>query len=83
MINMEERSEMDRMKVIEKVSDFTGFHEYGSHDWIEDHAHENGNYIRDCTTCGKTFIGHKRRITCKLCASETKEGEESLETECQ
>jgi hypothetical protein len=40
-------------------------------DWIEDAAHENGNYQCRCATCGNTFIGHKRRVTCKVCAATT------------
>ena len=66
------RGDMNRTKVIEGPQDFMGYHEYGPHDWIEDHNHENGNYIRECTTCGKMFVGHKRRITCKICAGNAK-----------
>lgn len=39
-------------------------------DWIEDAPHENGNYQCLCSTCGNTFIGHKRRVTCKACAQQ-------------
>lgn len=39
-------------------------------DWTEDASHENGNYTNTCGTCGKTFIGHKRRVTCKVCHVE-------------
>lgn len=38
-------------------------------DWTEDSNHENGNYLCVCTTCNSQFIGHKRRITCKECAT--------------
>lgn len=38
-------------------------------DWTEDFGHENGNYQCICGDCGETFIGHKRRVTCKKCAS--------------
>jgi len=38
-------------------------------DWPEDFEHENGNYMCNCSTCGKRFFGHKRRVTCKLCAT--------------
>lgn len=41
----------------------------GPMDWPEDYSDENGQYQCECTTCGKLFIGHKRRITCKLCAA--------------
>ncbi|MEK7945764.1 hypothetical protein WKR98_13490 [Pigmentiphaga sp. YJ18] len=37
-------------------------------DWIEDAGHENGNYQCKCTDCGQTFMGHKRRVVCKVCA---------------
>ena len=37
--------------------------------WVEDFSHENGNYLNNCISCKKDFIGHKRRLVCKLCAS--------------
>ena len=37
-------------------------------DWTEDFAHENGNYMNKCSDCGEMFIGHKRRVWCKVCA---------------
>lgn len=37
-------------------------------DWTEDSPHENGNYQCQCVTCKQSFIGHKRRVQCKLCA---------------
>ena len=47
--------------------------------WPEDSHLENGNYINQCTHCGHTFVGHKRRVFCKLCsvaeAPEKKKGE--------
>jgi len=36
-------------------------------DWTEDAKHENGNYGCRCAICGRSFIGHKRRVVCKLC----------------
>lgn len=36
--------------------------------WPEDFGQENGNYVCVCGTCGKEFMGYKRRITCKLCS---------------
>lgn len=35
--------------------------------WKEDFSHENGNYQCTCVCCGKGFIGHKRRVVCKVC----------------
>lgn len=40
-------------------------------DWPEDFQHENGNYMNRCRTCKQTFMGHKRRVTCKTCAAPT------------
>jgi hypothetical protein len=37
-------------------------------DWIEDATHENGWYGCRCVYCGSAFMGHKRRVVCKLCA---------------
>jgi len=39
-------------------------------DWTEDFEHENGMYQNRCRTCNELFIGHKRRMTCKECASK-------------
>ncbi len=36
-------------------------------DFPEDAAHENGNYYNTCVTCDESFIGHKRRYTCRVC----------------
>ena len=36
-------------------------------DWLEDTEHENGNYQNICGECQKLFMGHKRRVVCKLC----------------
>jgi len=40
-------------------------------DWPEDFKLENGKYQCGCTNCGNHFIGHKRRVTCKVCATPT------------
>lgn len=40
------------------------------HDWKEDFSHENGNYQNRCITCGTMFLGHKRRVECKICAEK-------------
>ena len=37
-------------------------------DWPEDFKGENGNYLNICFDCQKQFIGHKRRLWCKLCS---------------
>ena len=37
--------------------------------WIEDASHRNGKYLCCCFKCNQVFIGHKRRVLCKLCAS--------------
>jgi len=50
-------------------------------DWTEDAAHENGNYQCLCSTCGNTFIGHKRRVTCKACAAATTAGAPAVSCE--
>lgn len=39
-------------------------------DWTEDSQHENGNYTNTCSICNKGFIGHKRRVVCKLCSQK-------------
>jgi hypothetical protein len=41
----------------------------GGRDWTEDFSHENGRYLNRCTICGAEFQGHKRRVTCRLCAT--------------
>ena len=39
--------------------------------WAEDFEHENGMYDCTCKTCEEIFMGHKRRIECKKCATAT------------
>lgn len=36
-------------------------------DYPEDFEHENGKYTNRCCLCGEMFVGHKRRVVCKLC----------------
>ena len=45
------------------------------HDWPEDwDDKDRGRYENRCLYCQHTFIGYKRRASCKLCASpSTKE----------
>jgi len=38
-------------------------------DFPEDFSHENGNYQCRCYRCGHYFVGHKRRVACKLCVT--------------
>lgn len=38
--------------------------------WPEDAKHENGNYQSTCALCWNLFAGHKRRVVCKVCATE-------------
>lgn len=40
--------------------------------WPEDFSHENGNYSCTCCLCHQHFIGHKRRVVCKLCSKAQK-----------
>lgn len=35
----------------------------------EDVAHENGGYLNTCHYCQQRFMGHKRRVVCKVCNS--------------
>lgn len=41
----------------------------GARDWPEDFLHENGNDQNFCSQCSHLFIGHKRRVVCKVCAT--------------
>ena len=36
-------------------------------DWTEDFAHENGCYGCRCLECDQPFVGHKRRVICRVC----------------
>jgi hypothetical protein len=42
-------------------------------DWPEDAGHENGCYMCTCCACGRSFMGHKRRVTCRLCSAPAAE----------
>jgi hypothetical protein len=35
--------------------------------WPDDVAHES-NYENNCLHCGSAFIGHKRRVVCRVCS---------------
>jgi hypothetical protein len=51
------------------VKPFQPTNDHYAGNWEEDFSHENGEYQCRCTGCGLMFIGHKRRVTCKLCAN--------------
>lgn len=38
--------------------------------WLGDALHENGRYSCCCCECGRMFIGHKRRVVCRVCSLE-------------
>ena len=38
--------------------------------WKEDFHLENGNYMNICMFCQGAFLGHARRVVCRLCAIE-------------
>ena len=43
--------------------------------WPEDFKFENGMYQNKCLSCNRLFIGHKRRVRCRICAkAEIKKG---------
>lgn len=50
-------------------------------DWPEDFQHENGQYMCRCHKCENTFIGYKRRVTCKVCANKYPEQAEGAQGE--
>lgn len=39
-------------------------------DWTEDFSLENGMYSNHCVACHEQFVGYKRRVVCKLCATK-------------
>jgi hypothetical protein len=43
------------------------------HDYPEDFAHENGQYMHHCIRkeCGEQFTGGKYRFICKKCSTAT------------
>ena len=48
--------------------------EEGPGDWTEDFPYENGKYVCMCCVCQETFLGHKRRVVCKLCHGAYRSG---------
>lgn len=49
-----------------------GFDLKNPRNFPEDFPHENGCYQCQCGDCGNGFLGHKRRVRCKLCEGEKK-----------
>ena len=43
------------------------YYKYTERDWQEDEHEENGRYSNKCAFCDCTFVGHKRRVICKVC----------------
>jgi hypothetical protein len=37
--------------------------------WSEDAGHENGRYSCSCAHCLRMFVGHKRRVFCRVCSN--------------
>jgi len=38
----------------------------------EDSPFENGYYYNECAYCGRSFMGYKRRVMCKVCTAAPK-----------
>lgn len=56
------------------VAGFNSRHEGADkRNWPEDFSHENGMYENLCCLCKRSFLGHKRRVVCKSCATERQE----------
>lgn len=68
--------EQERLRMAEVGDNFPSSDKRG--DWPEDFTHENGNYMCNCCECGKIFMGHKRRVACKICVG-IKEGTKQAE----
>lgn len=58
----------DRAQTAEAFLETLQAERENARNWPEDFAHENGNYQCICGGCGKMFYGHKRRVTCRVCA---------------
>ena len=46
----------------------------------EDYDHENGQYINHCIFCTDYFMGHKRRVCCKVCQDNIPKCEQCNDT---
>ncbi len=56
----------------DEIITFSTFEMSKERDFIEDFEKPNGCYQCICTTCNNYFTGHKRRVACKKCATESK-----------
>ena len=43
--------------------------------WPDDFMGENGSYYNGCHNCLRQFLGHKRRVTCRSCATASEKVE--------
>lgn len=48
------------------VLNYMQLHEH-KRSYHEDYEHENGEYMNECYRCRNFFVGHKRRVCCKMC----------------
>lgn len=53
------------------------------HSWKEDYPDENGKHHHTCQQCGAQFIGHKRRMICKVCSDRAQSERARLSSEEQ
>ncbi len=60
-------------KVIRRVIDFMTSVEFDACDYPEDAPYENGSYLNRCVECQRLFVGHKRRVFCKVCEERQRE----------
>ena len=52
--------------------------------WQEDFSHENGNYYNRCYICNQLFLGHKRRVVCRVCQPPlNKEVQDERKRDCK
>lgn len=63
---------IDRLRMDRKHGDAPSGSE--KRDWPGDFEHENGNYQCTCLECGKLFLGHKRRVICRVCTKPEEKG---------
>jgi len=49
--------------------------------WTADFEGENGNYSNRCRECKNEFIGHKRRVVCRVCAESRADKKEETQEE--
>jgi hypothetical protein len=63
------------VKAQDTASGCAGPQRHNARDWTGDYAHENGNYMCVCATCGEQFFGNKCRVICRVCANSGPEPE--------